>query len=284
MSLPYAMAISSSDTADVQDDDDSGIREVDEEDMRKPAAKPRNESAPVSDEDPQKNESLDEDGRQLSEYERLRLERIKRNREYLAQLGLEGNNSKAPERKKRIKRDSSSNEILERRSSSRQVKPVRYTEPSVSVRSIMRAVQGMDKASLEPSESQDGIQRKPAKKCDPQHRMEGYIWAEFRRLKSHRKGILKQAERALKWAEKEKKYWTNRSFLWERKNQRIIEAQQQRIEEERQRLQFGGKTTKELFHEMSRRLPIIQQAIDEYDRSLLVRILKTRNFYSHNMA
>jgi hypothetical protein len=272
MSLPYATAISSSDTVDVQDDD-SSINEGDEEDMRKPAAKPGNESGPVSDGDPQKSESLDEDGRQLSEYERLRLERIKRNREYLAQLGLEENSNRAPERKKRIKRESSSNEILERRASSRPVKPVRYTEPSVSVRSILRTAQGVDKASLEPTVSQDVIHRKPIKKYDPQHRMEGYIWAEFRRLKSHRKGILKQAERALKWAEKEKKYWTNRSLLWERKNQRVVEAQQQRIEEERQRLQFGGKTTKELYQEMSRRIPIIQQAIDDYDRSLLVRSL-----------
>lgn len=276
MSLPYASAISSSDTADVVDDDDDSSNDIegDEKDMRKPAAKPRNESASGSDDEPPKNEPMEEDGRQLSEYERLRLERIKRNQEYLAQLGLEENKNKAPERKKRIKRESSSNEILERRASSRQVKPVSYTEPSISVRSILRTAQGMDKPSGEPSERQEVVERKPIKKYDPQHRMEGYIWTEFRRLKSHRKAILKQAERALKWAEKEKKYWSNRALLWERKNQRVMEAQQQRIDEERQRLQFGGKTTKELFQEMSRRMPIIQQAIDEYDRSLLVSILR----------
>lgn len=85
---------------------------------------------------------LSDDGRTLSAYEMQRLERIKRNRDYLAQLGLEdkGKNSQ-PEQSKshqKIKKDESrpvpTRAIISRRS---KAKPIRYAEPSNSVRDLL---------------------------------------------------------------------------------------------------------------------------------------------------
>jgi hypothetical protein len=240
-----------------------------------------------------------EDGRQLSEYEILRLERIKRNREYLAKLGLDNPADVAtePDKKKskigRPKREPSAVDMIERRTSiSRRtkMKPVSYVEPSVSVRDILRTIEGKVKdangdkstvthtvdasAELEPPPNMrkptdyDTLPRRITKK---EHRMENYIWAEFRRLKSIKSSTLKKAERALRLAEKEVKYWRNRFTIWERRNERRLEAERQRQNEALQKQQFGGKTMRELLSEIDQRMPIMLQAVEQYDNAIMVR-------------
>jgi hypothetical protein len=241
-----------------------------------------------------------DDGRQLSEYEILRLERIKRNREYLAKLGLDNPADVAtePDKKRskigRPKRETSAVDIIERRTSiSRRtkMKPVSYVEPSVSVRDILRTIEGKVKdasgdkstvthtvdASAE-QEPQPNV-RKPTdydtrlpRITKKEHRMESYIWAEFRRLKSIKSSTLKKAERALRLAEKEVKYWRNRFTIWERRNERRLEAERQRQNEVLQKQQFGGKTMRELLSEMDQRMPIMLQAVEQYDNAIMVRV------------
>jgi hypothetical protein len=87
-----------------------------------------------------KTRHLSEDGRSLSAYEIQRLERIRRNREYLSQLGLDDNSNKHHQSKstQRSRKNASNlvptRTIISRRS---KMKSVRYTEPSESIRSIM---------------------------------------------------------------------------------------------------------------------------------------------------
>lgn len=144
-----------------RDDDDSD--DDDSRNDRKPAAKPMkndNENYDVSDKeecdtDDEEDESkptsavvVTEDGRILSDYEIQRLERIKRNRQYLAQLGLEGKEGgggvwgERPPKKKRSRPKPVDAPVLPSRSSmSRRTKlnPVSYVEPPTSVRDLMRS-------------------------------------------------------------------------------------------------------------------------------------------------
>ena len=290
---------------DEQDDDN------DEDDGdRKPAARQRNDddddddddssssSSSIADDESSRNDSDNDkddesnDGRELSDYEKLRLERIRRNREYLSQLGLEGSMPKKqapPSRKKRKEQQQQQQQhpTAPQRSSSRSRKTVNYTEPSVSVAQLLRdskkLLPAAKSASSAPS-SANGvatITAKPKKESKPRaprgtntklmHRMERFIYNEFNSIKAHKKRTLKDAERNTRLAEKEVSYWTKRASIWERQQERQRAAAAAKQAAEQERADLGG-TVRELMQDIDRRMPELLAAVSEYDEVFEVSI------------
>ena len=227
------------------------------------------ESSSSDDEDAtnKSKEYFTDDGRQLSEYEIQRLERIKRNREYLAKLGLAGKDGGGVlGQKQRRKRSGKPNEVavvrrspISRRSKIKKV--VTYAEPSASVRDLIRVADG--KATDAPIDK-----RKPKKSVN--ERQEAFIYLEFKRIQSFKNQLAKQANRNVRLAEKEVKYWHKLVGRWERRNQKLLDAERQRQAEAKERVILGGKSIKELLQELDNRYPEIHAAVQRYDNDLQV--------------
>jgi hypothetical protein len=219
------------------------------------------------------------DGRQLSQYELLRQERIKRNKQYLAALGLEGTSASGvlggkvsgkPSKRKR-KRISPSQK---RSSLSRRTKAsVDYTEPPASVASLLRT---NDKNEQEKKKDRPPKPPNDRKTKDPKDRLEKFVWLEFKSINAHKRQILSQAEKNLRNAGKEVKYWKKRAEVFERRQQRKLERKLEQakiinqLEDERR--QLGGGTAKELLQDIDNRMPDILSAVARYDAKLEVRL------------
>jgi hypothetical protein len=239
---------------------------------------------------------VDEEGRPLSEYEIQRLERIRRNREYLAQLGLEGKDGGGVlgGKKKEVRPKSKKTEepIQKRHSLSRRSKVKKsYTEPSSSVRDLLedstkseaKKRGSINLASVPPSET--GTEPEPnKKKRKPDERMEKFIYDEFRRIKSEKTQTLALAERNVRAADKEVKYWKKLVDIEKRKAQRQLEAERQRQQEEQQRATLGGRSMKEMVQYIDSCLPKLQHAVKRYDDSLQVRFLTLSTFTQNHFS
>ena len=116
-----------------------------------------------------------EDGRPLSEYELLRLERMKRNREYLSLLGLDNDTAQQQPSRKRVKpiRKKENTVIVERRSSiTRRTKlqPIQYVGPK-SIREMIQRAMQQGEDGEENTTNANLLQRKQKSKwtMDPDH-------------------------------------------------------------------------------------------------------------------
>jgi hypothetical protein len=145
------------DAADDDDDDDDENNQNDDEDEDED-----DENSNASSSKPETPIKA-EDGRPLSEYEILRLERMKRNREYLSQLGLETNkdhDKNHPLKKQKPVRPKKEVVVIRRSSISRRTKmqPIRYVEPK-SIRELLETANfGMGpKSSNNKDETKNGI-------------------------------------------------------------------------------------------------------------------------------
>jgi hypothetical protein len=219
------------------------------------------------------------DGRQLSEYELLRQERIKRNKQYLAALGLEGTsaNGGAKASGKPIKRKRKRVSPSQKRSSlSRRTKEsVNYTEPPASVASLLRKVENNDQEKKKGRPPKLPSERKTK---DPIDRLEKFVFLEFKSIKAHKRQVLVQAEKNLGKASKEVKYWKKRAEVFERRQQRKLDRKLEqakiikRLEDERR--QLGGGTAKELLQDIDNRMPDILSAVARYDAIFEVRLVQ----------
>jgi hypothetical protein len=211
------------------------------------------------------------DGRQLSQYELMRQERIKRNKQYLAALGLEGASAPADKSAKRKRKKISppqKRSSLSRRTKAEQVS---YTEPPASVASLIRTNDNKEKKEGKPPKPASEIKAK-----DRNHRMEKFVYLEFKSLKAHKKKVVMQAEKNVRNAGKEVNYWKKRVKIFERQEQRKLERtlEQTKItkELEDERRQLGGGTAKELLQDIDNKMPDILSAVARYDAKLEVRL------------
>lgn len=216
---------------------------------------------------------VDADGRELSEYEIQRLERIHRNRQYLARLGLESTEGrgllgrgKKPSAQSK-KKSKAQPEPVQQRLSLRAKKSIDYSEPSVSVASLLRQRDQEEKPVHVERKPQSGRKRRR----DHSERMEKFIYSEFQSLKGHKNQVLKQAERDVRWAEKEVKFWSQRAEKDEMREQRKQETITFREEEKEQ---LGGFTMRELLRDAVDRADELAAAADRYDEEFEVSQLE----------
>lgn len=219
------------------------------------------------------------DGRQLSDYELLRQERIKRNKQYLTALGLEGTGASGGVKAsgKPIKRKRKRVSPSQKRSSlSRRTKEsVNYTEPPASVASLIRTA---DKKKEEGNKDGPPKPQSERKTKDPVNRLEKFVFLEFKSIKAHKRTVLSQAEKNLGKASKEVKYWKKNAEVFERRQQRKLDRKVEqakivkRLEDERR--QLGGGTAKDLLRDIDNRMPDILAAAARYDVKLEVRLVE----------
>eukprot|EP00977_Amphora_coffeiformis_P008882 scaffold2013_cov139-Amphora_coffeaeformis.AAC.2 len=252
------------------DDEDEQDNEEEEEDQDDAEEEDDEEEDDSSDDDEDDESSvkkvLTEDGREISEYEMLRLERIRRNKEKLAALGLEGQHGggvlgekKKSAKKKKKPRPSIEHTGPKRSSLSRRSKG-KITHYAAELPSVRQLLQGTTAVKKEKSE------KKQKKSKDPSERMDRVLHDEFRRIRSEKKTILRQAERDNRAATKEVKYWKNQVQISKRRELREQKRQVLQVhkrEEEKEVL--GGKTARQMLQEVDKRMPELLQAAEKYD-------------------
>jgi hypothetical protein len=203
----------------------------------------------------------DNDG--LSDYEKLRLERIRRNQEYLTRLGLEEQKSKwKPQKRVRRNRDDSTK--LEEETTHQQRKAslrtkteqVRYSDVSIS-----------EILGRRPRAPESKPRKRKVEK-EIQHRMERYIYREFQRIQAERNAAQKQIENLIRRSEKEKAFWGK---IIKQKEYRGQLSQARQLELKEERALFNGLTLRELLKEIDNRVPELLQAAQKYDQEVEVR-------------
>jgi len=211
--------------------------------------------------DPQENDS--ENGESgLSSYEKLRLERIKRNQAYLSQLGLEDATLKQPPKRKKKRRKSEPLPEGPTRSSGRSRKSIDYTEPSSSVAKLVNGRGVVLKPKRGRSLTQEAFNK----------RMDRNIYHEFRRLKAHKGHSVKQANKLLKGAEKEVSFWQRQKELWDKRNEKRLHRERIEQELQQERDSYGGLTLKQLLQEADSRMPELLSAMEQYDNYYQVSV------------
>jgi len=246
-------------------DDDSSSSDEDDE-----------SSSDDGDEGTHRPAHVTEDGRKLSAYEIMRLERIKRNREKLAMLGLQGKEGggvlgkKPVDPRKDNKQKKSKSPAQKRSSLSRRTKAksVNYAEPPTSVASLLKADKEEKKKAAKDKPAKPS--REPKTK-DRSERMDKWIHLEFKRIKGQKTQCLKQAKRNVRLAEREIKYWKGRAEKWQRRHKRKQEAEKVVKEFERER-DVLGKSAKELLQEIDGRMPELIEVAECYDNKFEVCI------------
>lgn len=244
--------------------EDEKATSMDEETEEKAISKDVGSDEPDIDQD----EEDDETDGQLSRYELLRLERIKRNQEYLSKLGLNDTKKLPRKEKKRQRKRSSFSEIdfSEKRSSGRVRKSISYTEPTNSVRNLLNGTT----AKVKPKSEKPNRARGPRSSAELSNRMERFIFREFQRIKSKKTHVFRQTDRLTRAAEKEVAYWQRQALLWERRKERRSETERQRHLSEQERATFGGGTLKQFLQEIDKRMPTLLTAASEYDEVFTV--------------
>jgi hypothetical protein len=226
---------------------------------------------------------FDEDGRVLSKYEIMRLERIKRNQAVLAKLGLQGSSSGGGilspyademKKKQRRKKQQAKNEDKKatqesRRLSSRAAKKnVDYSEKAL-LGDMATGITG------EPSNGGTKVKRKERARKD---RMPREIFHEFRRVERRNRQAKKSAEKSFRAAQTEQRYWKKQAGIFKRKEMRRIQNEARielfRIAEEEaaEELRVLGATSENLLIQVDMRMQELRMARMNYDRADEVRI------------
>ncbi|KAG7363733.1 bromodomain containing protein [Nitzschia inconspicua] len=254
---------------DQQDDNDE-----DEEEEEGDDDKNDDNDSSAEDEDDDSDDESDDDSDDendggpgqdgISEYERLRLERIKRNQERLKQLGLHDDGLK-PKRKKRSRTKSS--EVIEQRerlSRKSKTKEVDYSG-DLNLRAIRNAEKDAQRKARKEQKRSQG-QNKPSKeRTQDKNRVPLFIYQEFQRIRSTRKEHIKQAKRYVRDANREIKYWQQQmSFITNKERSNFLREKlirQQQVERDL----LNGKTQSELLLELDQRLPELKAIVQKYD-------------------
>lgn len=212
---------------------------------------------------------VDEEGRPLSEYEIQRLERIKRNKDLLTQLGLQGKGdgsgvlggkkkNSAPRKSESLKNDQVN--VKRRQTISRKTKLNRksYKEPSKSIRSLLRETEGGTSTT-------SASKKKPPPKSAPKkprvERMSKEVYDAFQQAQARRRNLFQQAQRNVRNAEKEVKYWQKRQTAATKPGSR-------KREDLRERRALEGKTAREFIQIVDERMPEITEVIHDYENAM----------------
>ena len=233
---------------DEENDDEEDEGNDDDSDREDEGDDEENEDDAAGEDDEKDDDDDSDEDNGLSEYERLRLERIRRNQEYLAGLGLE---KAKPQQKQRSRQKKKKDKpVLEPKRSSRRVKTVQqYTEPPASVKDLLGP-----KKPKQP--------RKPKK--DYNERMDRNIHVEFKRIQGHKTQTLRRTERAVKTAKRELKYWRKKAEKEERRKQRE-EAKMADF------LPISPYQPKRLLSEVDARMEEIEEKLAAHQEKYMVR-------------
>ena len=271
------------------DSSDSTSNDNDSDDNNNDEENNDNDNNNNNDEDKNNNN----DG--LSAYERLRLERIKRNRERLIQLGLESKDGGGvlgpPKKTVSRKRRNSSNEpqqpMQPTRKSRRSVEPPKsYAEPglrelliSQKTKTTNANAQTATATAKQPSnKSNEPKEPKPRKLTKRDLRPTREIYDEFQAIRKHKRITLQQAKRNLRYAEREVQHWYRKATLQEKKQHKHKQAKsyksssssnntntKQQWWTERDRQVFGTASALDFVHEMDARRNELETKMAEYD-------------------
>jgi hypothetical protein len=209
---------------------------------------------------------------------RMRLERIKRNEEYLATLGLEGNSARKPAQTKKKRRKSVPAEPARPRSSlSRRTKTqVSYVPQPLR---IPNSTLPTDPSNQEATAAASAKKKKDSSKTPRKasQRMDRGIYDEFKRIGSRRKQLLRLSKKNVRMAERELKHWARQARRFAKKDgQRKDDEQRskeikhllQANEEQRQAL---GCTSLQLLQEIDQRNSELSSVVIKYEDSIKVR-------------
>lgn len=253
---------SGSQSSSGSEDDDSDSEDSNQEAGVPNSVDPQNEAPSDA---PNPSQQLDEEGRPLSVYEIQRLERIKRNRELLAQLGLQGKGDgggvlgkKTPAGSRRKSESKNEQVVVERRQTiSRKSKLNRksYKEPSKSVRSLLRDAD-KESASAQKKTPQPKAPRKPRS-----DRMSKEIYEAFQQITTKKKRVLKQAQRNVRYSSKEVKYWKKRINA-------LGKPVARKREDLREKSVLEGKTGREFVQIIDERMTEIVETLETYEDSM----------------
>lgn len=254
-------------TVDDQDqDEDEEENASDEQDSRGSSS---DEESSSDDDDKSKEEgkvaaATTEDGHQLSAYELQRLERIRRNKEYLASLGLE-KNKPWPQKPQPARKKRDSVKLARRSSLSRttKAKPISYSENPTP--RWQKATSG------DASATQSVTSETPPQRKKKQPRMERFIYDEFKRIEAAVKRSFKIANRNMREADIAYRYASKEAERYERKHKRELEYKRSLEELERERNVLGC-TAKEMLQEVDSRIHEIQSALRAFDHRFHVRL------------
>ncbi len=191
----------------------------------------------------------DEYGRPLSAYEIMRLERIKRNKAYLAQLGLEQNGGKKNgtllseheenmrKQKALKKKEKKEKEItVMRRSMSRRTKGknINYSEPTVAEFKLPPSERKKEKEKNNENEEEKEMDEKTkaamldkkARKEKRENRVPLFIYQELKQVEKKRKQAVRTAEKLVRASEKEMRIIKRQVDAVERKEKQRKEREE----------------------------------------------------------
>jgi len=111
---------------------------------------------------------------------------------------------------------------------------------------------------------------------------------EYRSIQSHKNGVLRQAERNVRAAEKAVKYWGRLAEKAERRatrkrlkeeEARVLGQMAAELRDQRERMKkkqkesTGCRTIKQLLKEVDQRMPELRSAVEKYDAELGVSVV-----------
>jgi hypothetical protein len=194
------------------------------------------------------------------------MERIKRNQERLAQLGLQSKDGdgvlgkKTSHKKKRNRKPQEPVEQREKLSRRTKAKEVDYSG-DLNLRMLLDA----EKEAKHKEKLAKKKAKGPRKEKSHDERVPLWIYQEFRRIASSRKENLRRAKRHVRESTREVKYWQKEVNFIENKESDKYRRQKQQMQQEQERALLGGKTQQEILSELEARMPELQQIVEQYD-------------------
>ncbi len=252
-----------------EEDDDEDEEEMDvvgssnEKDQDSDEDKEKKGSEEESDEEEEgeKKVPTDEYGRELSAYEIMRLERIKRNQAYLAGLGLEEEKKRANEvkqkrinekRKERKMKQKMAEDALmaSRRQSMARKSKTKEVDYSGDLKNVLGRPEIIKKKNVE---------KKPRKSTKKDERLPRFIYLEFERIKKSKNKAISNGKRLVKAAELEVRVAKKNLEAHERRERRKVEK------EERLAALESKRMLEPIVRELDRRRPELHKAIKEFN-------------------
>ena len=266
--------------SDEESDDDDDDDDNDDDEKQSESSSDDSDS---DDGDESENEHDEQDSEKtvgadgLSEYERLRLERIKRNKERLIQLGLDGGFPKKKKQPSQLKRRKSTDIFPAgpKRRSRRSTDKIDYTEPSISITQLATKT---DKEN--PEEGGKPNSRKGGRKeRGKSQRLPRFIYDEFQSINQHKKKMLKLSGKNLRIAETEIGFWQKKAEKLANKEKKKLEMEEKKLKMEEKKLKmeqmhknvekemqiFGGGSAKDFLQQIEKRTPEIMHKISMYE-------------------
>eukprot|EP00934_Nitzschia_sp_Nitz4_P005089 Nitzschia sp. Nitz4//scaffold127_size64804//13733//20288//NITZ4_006174-RA/size64804-augustus-gene-0.51-mRNA-1//1//CDS//3329534744//5079//frame0 len=253
-------------------EEDSSSSGSDGSDESQSAIEDEQETGNASQEDSENDE--EHDG--LSDYEKLRLARIKRNQQYLAKLGLEKNEGMlgrpktAPKRKR--KRDPAEAHLPKRTTPGRasKMKEVDYIGDQLDLKSMV----------IRPKGSKAHRPRSSSGKMPPVPRI---VYTQFTHIRKQRKENVKIAKRHMKMANKHRRHWELRLHQYQTQQQKLEQERLRWAEMEQERKQLGGKTKLELLSELDRRKGELYEVLAAEDNAAMERKKQEQLLHRHEL-